>query len=60
MTSEEEAYLFAPFLQYQPRRGEGGKKKKQLLVSSYRLLFLPSVLFGELVNQETERLEIAA
>lgn len=59
MTSEKEAYLFAPFLQSQPRKGGGSKKKKQLLGFILSPCAVSTIsAFPRLVNQETQRLEL--
>jgi hypothetical protein len=50
VTFEKEAYLFAPFRQYQPgKEGWGARKRNGYWVSSYLAawLFLPSVLWGD-------------
>lgn len=60
-TCENEAYLCAPFLQDQPGREGGGKKKKQLLgfiLSPVRLVSTTPASLA-LANQETLEPEFA-
>lgn len=63
MTSENKAYLFAPFLHYQPGK-EGGKvrKRNSYWVSSYHLVRFISTIsaFQELANQEMPETRIGA